>query len=141
MLRLSKTRSYSVPVILHALDILELLSASEVPLKTNEIADFTHIPRSTTYRILRTFLERGYIYQNLEGQFGVQDSRLRKVVSITNGSATTFLNHALESETDMSADRVIEILLTVLQGLKHGHEGEIERKVVGNDHVTKLESH
>ena len=123
MLRLSKTRSYSVPIILRALDILDLLSGSKTPLKTNEIADAMQIPRSTTYRILRTFLERGYIYQNLEGQFGVQHSITSKIVPITRGSPTNSLSEALDFQTEPSSDQIIEILLAVLQGLKRGKSG------------------
>lgn len=127
MLRISKTRSYFVPIIVRALDILELLSDSKTPLKTNEIADVTETPRSTTYRILRTLLERGYIYQNLDGRFGVRDSKLDKVAAITRNNPRSALNHALENESDLSVDRVVEILLAILQGLKRGHTDQIDR--------------
>jgi DNA-binding MarR family transcriptional regulator len=128
MLRLSKSRSYAVPIIQRALDILELLYERESPLKTNEIADIAQIPRSTTYRILRTFLERGYIYQNLDGQFGVRDSKLMKALPIERSSITTSLNHAVECESNLSADRVVEILLAVLQGLKRGSADQLKQR-------------
>jgi DNA-binding Lrp family transcriptional regulator len=59
MLRLSQTRFYVVPAVLRTLDILELLYASKSPLKTNEIAEKAGISLSSTYRILRTLVQRG----------------------------------------------------------------------------------
>ena len=138
MLRLSKTRSYSVPIILRALDIFELLSDSKTPLKTNEIADALRIARSTTYRILRTFVERGYIYQNLDSRFGVKDSKLRNIVPITRGPGSTSLNLALESDSNLSTDYVIEILLAVLDGSRRSSAGQLKQKDLGGDDVMTL---
>src|SRR5580700_5081547 len=82
MLRLSKSRSYSVPVVERALDILEVLYGSHCPLKTNDISRLSRVSRSTTYRILRTLAQRGYVFQNLEGEFSVKYLDSKKIVPV-----------------------------------------------------------
>lgn len=131
MLRISRTRSYTVPMILRALDILELLSGSKTPLKRNEISDLMQIPRTTTFRILRTFLERGYIHQNLEGQFVVGNPKRTPVVPTPDGPGSMLLNHVLESDMEISIDRVIETFFAALQGLKRRNAANIRRKTAG----------
>jgi hypothetical protein len=54
---------------MRTLDVLEYLYRCESPVKTNEISDSLQVPRSTTYRILRTLVHRGYVLQDLDGRF------------------------------------------------------------------------
>jgi DNA-binding IclR family transcriptional regulator len=61
MQKVSKRQPYSVPVLMRALDILEFLRGSDIPLKPDEIANATGVSRTTTYRILHTFVRRGYV--------------------------------------------------------------------------------
>jgi hypothetical protein len=82
MLRLSKARSYSIPVVVRTLDILELLSRSDSPLKTNEISDRARVSRSTTYRILKTLVQRGYVSQDLDGRFSFSDPDNARITPI-----------------------------------------------------------
>jgi DNA-binding MarR family transcriptional regulator len=121
MLRLSKTGSYAVPVVLHTLDILELLYRSESPLRMNEIKTMTRTAHSTTYRILRTLVDRGYVSQDIDGRFGVKDSGNAKIVRILEDDRWSSLHRTQESEATLSADQLIEILLAILQNLRRGN--------------------
>jgi len=120
MLRLSKTGSYAVPVVLHTLDILELLYRSESPLRMSEIKTMTRTAHSTTYRILRTLVDRGYVSQDIDGRFGVKDSGNAKIVRILEDDRWRSLHRTQESEATLSTDQVIEILLAILQNLRRG---------------------
>ncbi len=71
MLKDTKTRSYLVPVLMHTLDILELLLKSDHPLKTRYISNTTGVSQRTTDRILQTLADRGYLAQDLEGKFSL----------------------------------------------------------------------
>lgn len=127
MLRLSTTRFYAVPVLMRALDILELLSRVETPLKTNEVASATKIPMTTTYRILRTLAHRGYIVQDLEGRFSKQNGRAGVSPRISNAEQR---ENQIASSLGPSRDQVIEIVhgvlqsLNLLQTLKHKEDRE-----------------
>jgi len=71
MLKVTKTRFYLVPVLMRALDIVELLARSDTPLKMGEISLAVDVSPTTTYRILQTLVHRGYLAQDLEGKFTV----------------------------------------------------------------------
>jgi predicted transcriptional regulator len=74
MLKVSRNRFYSVPVVMRTLDVLEYLHRCESQVKTNEISDNLRVPRTTTYRILRTLVHRGYVIQDLDGRFSLSHS-------------------------------------------------------------------
>jgi len=128
MFRLSKTRSYCVPVVRRTLDILELLYRHNSPLKTNEISDLTRIPQSTTYRILRTLMERGYVLQNVDGQFSVRSSTAAKIIPIMKEDPSGSLCLALNSDANLTADQIVETLLAFLQILRHSTKLQPIRK-------------
>jgi ribose transport system substrate-binding protein len=69
MKKISKRQPYSVPILMRALDILEFLRGSNMPLKPDEISNATGVSRTTTYRILHTFVCRGYVAQGPGGKF------------------------------------------------------------------------
>lgn len=62
-------RYYKVPVVERTFDILELLQKTSRPLKMAAIAEETGVARSTTYRILRTLVSRGYALQSTDGGY------------------------------------------------------------------------
>jgi len=118
MLRLSKTGSYSVPVVVRTLDILELLHRSDSPLKMTEISTITRTAHSTTYRILRTLVDRGYISQGLDGRFSVKDFDKCRIVPALPKERISSSNGTRDSEETLSADQFVEILLALLPNLR-----------------------
>jgi ribose transport system substrate-binding protein len=71
-------RLYLIPILSKALDILELLQAEEQPMALEAIYQRTHISKTTVYRILKTFVHRGYLAQSQDGLYRLV-TRPRKV--------------------------------------------------------------
>lgn len=71
-------RLYLVPLLSKALDILELLQREDRPMSLEAIYQRTHISKTTVYRVLKTFVHRGYVAQSQDGQYRLI-SRPRKV--------------------------------------------------------------
>ncbi len=93
MLKITKNRGYVVPVLMSTLDILEYLSRTDAPLKLNEISDVTAVPLTTTYRILQTLVQRGYLTHDPEGKYGLANlpemrSAFRKPANAADADAT-----------------------------------------------------
>jgi ribose transport system substrate-binding protein len=65
--RSSPKRLYLIPVLSKALDILELLQKEKKPLPLEGIYQRTSISKTTVYRILKTFVHRGYLAQSQDG--------------------------------------------------------------------------
>jgi ribose transport system substrate-binding protein len=62
-------RLYLIPVLSKALDILELLQSGRAPLSLEAIYQQTNISKTTVYRILKTFVHRGYVAQSQDGLY------------------------------------------------------------------------
>jgi ribose transport system substrate-binding protein len=62
-------RLYLIPVLSKALDVLELLQRSNHPKTLEQIYQRTNISKTTVYRILKTFLHRGYLAQSPDGAY------------------------------------------------------------------------
>jgi uncharacterized membrane protein len=60
-LQLQEDREYIVPVLCHALAIIEVLRARDSGLKLEEIHQATGISKSTAYRIIRTLVAKRYV--------------------------------------------------------------------------------
>jgi ribose transport system substrate-binding protein len=60
---------YLIPVLSKALDILELLQAESQPMTLEEIHRRTRTSKTTVYRILKTFVHRGYLAQAPDGTY------------------------------------------------------------------------
>ena len=69
---------YLIPVLTKALDILELLQAEKQPLSLEAIHRETKISKTTVYRVLKTFIHRGYLVQGPDGLYR-QVSRTKKL--------------------------------------------------------------
>ncbi len=65
----SPKRLYLIPVLSKALDILELLQAEGQPLSLEAIHRRTHVSKTTVYRVLKTFVHRGYLSQSPDGTY------------------------------------------------------------------------
>src|SRR5947209_526689 len=76
--RKTTKRLYLIPVLSKALDILELLQAENQPLTLEAIHRQTRISKTTVYRVLKTFVHRGYLAQSPDGLYR-QVSRPKKI--------------------------------------------------------------
>lgn len=65
----STKRLYLIPVLSKALDILELLQKEAHPMALEAIYQQTNISKTTVYRILKTFVHRGYLSQSQDGLY------------------------------------------------------------------------
>lgn len=68
-MRKTTKRLYLIPVLSKALDILELLQAENQPMTLESIHRHTKISKTTVYRVLKTFVHRGYLSQSPDGQY------------------------------------------------------------------------
>lgn len=71
-------RLYHIPVLSKALDILELLQAEDRPLALEALHQRTKISKTTIYRILKTFVHRGYLAHTEGGLYRLA-TRPRKI--------------------------------------------------------------
>ena len=71
-------RLYLIPVLSKALDILELLQAENQPMTLEAIHRQTKISKTTVYRVLKTYVHRGYLVQSPDGLYR-QVSRPKKL--------------------------------------------------------------
>ena len=69
MTRSAPKRLYLIPVLSKALDILELLQNEHGPLSLEAIYQRTNISKTTVYRVLKTFVHRGYLAQSQDGLY------------------------------------------------------------------------
>ena len=60
---------YLIPVLTKALDILELLQATKQPMSLEAIHRETKISKTTVYRVLKSFVHRGYLVQGPDGLY------------------------------------------------------------------------
>lgn len=65
----SNKRLYIIPVLSKALDVLEVLEAENQPLTLEAIHRRTRISKTTVYRVLKTFVHRGYLSQAPDGSY------------------------------------------------------------------------
>src|SRR5271157_2257219 len=62
-------RLYLIPILSKALDVLELLENSHVPVALEDIHRKTGISKTSVYRILKTLVHRGYVAQAQNGLY------------------------------------------------------------------------
>ncbi len=77
-MRTSNKRLYLIPVLSKALDVLELLEAENQSLTLEAIHRKTRISKTTVYRVLKTYVHRGYLSQLPDGSYR-QVSRPKKM--------------------------------------------------------------
>ena len=61
-------RSYIIPVLSKALQIIALLDSAQTPLNVTQVSERTGFAKSTVYRILRTLSAHGYIIESENGR-------------------------------------------------------------------------
>lgn len=62
-------RLYLIPVLSKSLDILELLQTENQPMSLEEIHRKTRVSKTTVYRVLKTYVHRGYLAQTSDGLY------------------------------------------------------------------------
>ncbi|MCU1313241.1 MAG: periplasmic binding protein/LacI transcriptional regulator [Acidobacteriaceae bacterium] len=62
-------RLYLIPILSKALDVLELLEADNHPLTLEQLFQRAQISKTSIYRILKTFVHRGYVAQTPDGAY------------------------------------------------------------------------
>ena len=60
-------RQYIVPILMKSLVILRLLRETPIGLRIDQIHAETGVPRSTVYRIVRTYVASGYVEKTTGG--------------------------------------------------------------------------
>ncbi len=109
MLRIKKTESYFVPIVLKTLDVIELLASENEALKTVHVARSLDISLTTTYRILRSLLQRGYVTQDSEGRYALAANALAKLETPLRPDRN---GHAYERRNieELSREQIISML-------------------------------
>jgi len=113
MLKISKAPAlYTVPVLMHTFDILELLFRNGASMKMDDIAAATTIARSTVYRVLRTLVYRGYVSHGLDGRY-----RFNVVEARKDQTSTRSAQRGVEvtAEDILSNEMALELLRQLLQ--------------------------
>lgn len=97
-LKTSSKHLYLVPVLLKALDILELLEAEKRQLSLEAIHRETKLSKTTVYRALKTFVHRGYLLQSNDGLYRrVSQSKKWRFGFGSQSADMTFSNEVMES--------------------------------------------
>jgi ribose transport system substrate-binding protein len=101
----STKRLYLIPILSKALDILELLQQEDKPMALEGIYQRTRISKTTVYRILKTFVHRGYLAQSQEGLYRLV-SRPRKVrFGFAKQSAEMPFSEEVAASLQLAADQ------------------------------------
>lgn len=110
--RKTTKRLYLIPVLSKALDILELLQEENQPMTLEAIHKKTRISKTTVYRILKTFLHRGYLSQSNDGQYR-QVTRPKKMRFGFAGQSADmpFSNEVTESLKDAAASAGVDLMI------------------------------
>jgi len=115
----STKRLYLIPILSKALDILELLQQEDKPMALEAIYQRTRISKTTVYRILKTFVHRGYLAQSQGGLYRLV-SRPRKVrFGFAKQSAEMPFSEAVAASLQAAADQA-GVDLTILDNRYDG---------------------
>jgi biotin operon repressor len=68
-------RNYLVPMVVRAMEILSLLETERRALRLEEIHKKTGYARTSIYRLLRTLVACGYLFETGTGHYGKPVSR------------------------------------------------------------------
>src|SRR5580700_9309453 len=105
-------RLYLIPVLSKALDILELLQLENQPMTLEAIHRQTKISKTTVYRVLKTFVHRGYLSQSPDGMYR-QVTRPKKMRFGFGGQSADmpFSVEVTESLKDAAAAVGVDLLI------------------------------
>jgi ribose transport system substrate-binding protein len=105
-------RLYFIPVLSKALDILELLQSESQPMTLEAIHRQTRISKTTVYRVLKTFVHRGYLSQSPDGSYR-QVMRTKKMRFGFAGQSAEmpFSNEVTESLKNAAVSVGVDLLI------------------------------
>ena len=111
-LRKTTKRLYLIPVLSKALDILELLQVENQPMTLEAIHRQTKISKTTVYRVLKTFVHRGYLSQSPDGLYRqvTRPKKLRFGVG-TQSADMPFSVEVTESLVEAAAAVGVDLLI------------------------------
>ncbi len=111
-MRPNTKRLYLIPVLSKALDILEILSKDNQQMTLEAIHRETRISKTTVYRILKTFVHRGYLSQSQDGLYR-RVSRPKKVRFGFGGQSAEmpFSVEVTESLREAAAGMGVDLLI------------------------------
>ena len=103
---------YLIPVLTKALDILELLQSEKQPMSLEAIHRETKISKTTVYRVLKTFIHRGYLVQGPDGLYR-QVSRAKKLRFgyASQSSDMPFSNQVTDSLKEAAVALGVDLLI------------------------------
>src|ERR1700728_4374671 len=110
--RKTTKRLYLIPVLSKALDILELVQAENQPMTLESVHRQTRISKTTVYRVLKTFVHRGYLSQSPDDLYR-QVTRQKKLRFGFAGQSAEmpFSNEVTESLKDAAASVGVDLLI------------------------------
>lgn len=111
-LRKTTKRLYLIPVLSKALDVLELLQSGNQEMSLDAIYRELHISKTTVYRVLKTFVHRGYLSQSPSGLYRPV-SRPKKLRFGFGGQSAQmpFSNAVTESLKEAAAALGVDLLV------------------------------
>jgi ribose transport system substrate-binding protein len=103
---------YLIPVLTKALDILELLQSEKQPMSLEAIHRQTKISKTTVYRVLKTFIHRGYLVQGPDGLYR-QVTRSKKLCFgyASQSSEMPFSVQVTESLKEAAAQLGVDLMI------------------------------
>ncbi len=105
-------RLYLIPILSKALDVMETLEQVNGALSLEEVYNKTKISKTSVYRILKTFVHRGYVAQTMDGQYRLVARPRRLCFGFAVQSADLPFSQAVARSVSAAAAAAgVEILL------------------------------
>src|SRR6202041_518926 len=110
--RKTTKRLYLIPVLSKALDILELLQTESQLMTLEAIHRQTRISKTTVYRVLKTFVHRGYLSQSPDGLYRkVTRAKKMRFCFPAQSADMPFSVEVTESLKDAAASVGVDLLI------------------------------
>jgi ribose transport system substrate-binding protein len=112
MVKKSTKRLYLIPVLSKALDVLEMVQREKQPMSLETIFQRTRISKTTVYRILKTFVHRGYLAQSPDGLYRAVSTPRKMVFGFAGQSSEMAFSQAVtQSLMAAATDAGVELMV------------------------------